>query len=162
MDKQTMMTPPKMKEGDLCTMLMQLFADNFVTYFKSHSYHFNVEGPMFAQDHALLQEIYEFLHEQHDGLGEQIRQLNKGTPCSLKEVLKMTEIVECDSPKKPSKEMFTWLNEDFDCLCECAQKIYDEADMECYGGLATFVGDYIRDLSKLNWKVRATLGKSFK
>jgi starvation-inducible DNA-binding protein len=156
------MTPPKMKDSDLCTMLMQLFADNFVTYFKSHTYHFNVEGPMFAQDHALLQEIYEFLHEQHDGIGEQIRQLNKGTPCSLKEVLSMTDMVECDSPKKPSKEMFTWLNEDFDLLCNSAQKIYDEADMECYGGLATFVGDYIRDLSKLNWKVRATLGKSFK
>jgi len=156
------MTPPKMKSSDLCTMLMQLFADNFVTYFKSHTYHFNVEGPMFAQDHALLQEIYEFLHEQHDGIGEQIRQLEKGTPCSLKELLKMTDIVECDSPKKPSKEMFTWLNQDFDYLCEHAQKIYDEADMQCYGGLATFVGDYIRDLSKLNWKIKATLGKSFK
>jgi len=162
MDKEKTIAPPKLKDSNLCTMLMQLFADNFVTYFKSHTYHFNVQGVTFSQDHALLQEIYEFLHDQHDGIGEQIRQQEKGTPCSLKELLKMTDIVECDSPEKPSEEMFKWLNQDFDCLIECAQKLYDEADMQGYGGLATFTGDYIRDLSKLNWKVKATLGKSFK
>jgi len=156
------MTPPEPKGNSLFNLLTQLFADNFVTYFKSHSYHFNVDGPMFAQDHELLNEIYDFLWAQHDMLGEQIRQMDKGTPCSLKEVLSMTDIVECDTPKKPSKEMFTWLNQDFDDLIEDAQKLYDEADMQCYGGLATFAGDYLKDLSKLNWKVKATIGKSFK
>jgi starvation-inducible DNA-binding protein len=146
----------------LITLLTQLYADNFVTYYKSHGYHFNVDGPMFAQDHALLEEIYDFLWTQHDMLGEQIRQMDKPVPCSLKEVLGMTDIIECDSPKKPSKEMFTWLNQDFNCLIECAQKLYDDADMQSYGGLATLVGDYIKDLSKLNWKVKATIGKSFK
>jgi DNA-binding ferritin-like protein len=58
--------------------------------------------------------------------------------------------------------MFTWLNEDFDCLIEYAQQLYDDADMQSYGGLATLIGDYIKDLSKLNWKVKATIGKSFK
>ncbi len=156
------MTPPKPKSNSLITQLTELYANNFVTYYKSHGYHFNVEGPMFAQDHALLEEIYDFLWAQHDMLGEQIRQMDKGVPCSLKEVLGMTEIVECDSAKKPSKEMFTWLNEDFDCLIEYAQQLYDDADMQSYGGLATLIGDYIKDLSKLNWKVKATIGKSFK
>lgn len=157
------MTPPEPKKSNsLITMLNQLFADNFVTYFKSHSYHFNVEGVTFAQDHELLNEIYDFLWAQHDMLGEQIRQMDKGVPCSLKEILSMTDITECDTPKKPSKEMFTWLNQDFDDLIEDAQELYDAADMQSYGGLATLVGDYIKDLSKLNWKVKATIGKSFK
>jgi len=156
------MTPPQPKNNSLITQLTELYANNFVTYYKSHGYHFNVEGPMFAQDHALLEEIYDFLWAQHDMLGEQIRQMDKGVPCSLKEILGMTEIVECDSAKKPSKEMFTWLNEDFNCLIEYAQQLYDDADMQSYGGLATLIGDYIKDLSKLNWKVKATIGKSFK
>jgi len=121
------MTPPQPKSNSLITQLTELYANNFVTYYKSHGYHFNVEGPMFAQDHALLEEIYDFLWAQHDMLGEQIRQMDKGVPCSLKEILGMTEIVECDSAKKPSKEMFTWLNEDFDCLIEYAQQLYDDA-----------------------------------
>jgi len=156
------MTPPQPKSNSLITQLTQLYADNFVTYYKSHGYHFNVEGPMFAQDHALLEEIYDFLWAQHDMLGEQIRQMDKAVPCSLKDVLKMSEIIECDSPQKTSKEMFTWLNKDFDCLIEYAQTLYDDADLSSQGGLATLIGDYLKDLSKLNWKVKATLGKSFK
>jgi starvation-inducible DNA-binding protein len=156
------MTPPQPKSNNLITMLTQLYADNFVTYYKSHGYHFNVEGSTFAQDHALLEEIYDFLWAQHDMLGEQIRQMDKAVPCSLKDVLKMTEIIECDSPQKTSKEMFTWLNKDFDCLIEYAQTLYDDADLSSQGGLATLIGDYLKDLSKLNWKVKATLGKSFK
>jgi len=156
------MTPPQPKSNSLITQLTQLYADNFVTYYKSHGYHFNVEGPMFSQDHALLEEIYDFLWAQHDMLGEQIRQMDKAVPCSLKDVLKMSEIIECDSPQKTSKEMFTWLNKDFDCLIEYAQTLYDDADLSSQGGLATLIGDYLKDLSKLNWKVKATLGKSFK
>jgi len=156
------MTPPQPKSNSLITQLTELYANNFVTYYKSHGYHFNVEGPMFDQDHALLEEIYDFLWTQHDMLGEQIRQMDKAVPCSLKEVLKLTDIIECDSPQKTSKEMFTWLNKDFDCLIDYAQTLYDDADLSSQGGLATLIGDYIKDLSKLNWKVKATLGKSFK
>lgn len=156
------MTPPQPKSNNLVTLLTQLYADNFVTYYKSHGYHFNVDGPMFAQDHALLEEIYDFLWAQHDMLGEQIRQMDKAVPCSLKDILKMTDIIECDSPQKSSKEMFTWLNKDFDSLLADAQTLYDDADLSSYGGLATLIGDYLKDLSKLNWKVKATIGKSFK
>jgi len=156
------MTPPQPKSNSLITKLTQLYADNFVTYYKSHGYHFNVDGVMFAQDHALLEEIYDFLWEQHDMLGEQIRQMDKGVLCSLKEILNVTNIKECDNAKKPSKEMFTWLNQDFDSLIEEAQELYDDADMQSCGGLATLIGDYIKDLSKFNWKVKATIGKSFK
>lgn len=156
------MAPPQPKSNNLVTLLTQLYADNFVTYYKSHGYHFNVDGPMFAQDHALLEEIYDFLWAQHDMLGEQIRQMDKAVPCSLKDILKMTDIIECDSPQKSSKEMFTWMNKDFDALLADAQTLYDDADLSSQGGLATLIGDYLKDLSKLNWKVKATIGKSFK
>jgi len=97
---------------------------------------------MFAQDHALLEEIYDFLWTQHDMLGEQIRQMDKPVPCSLKEVLGMTDIIECDSPKKSSKEMFTWLNKDFDALISDAQNLYDDADMQnAYGKDASMFSD---------------------
>jgi starvation-inducible DNA-binding protein len=148
--------------SNLSTLLKQLYADNFVTYYKSHGYHFNVEGSTFAQDHELLNEIYDFLWAQHDMLGEQIRQMDKPAPTSLKEILTIAGIKECTKVGESSKTMFTELNVDFDVLMEDAQTLYDEADMQCCGGLATLVGDYLRDLSKLNWKVKATIGKSFK
>jgi starvation-inducible DNA-binding protein len=149
-------------KSNLVGLLKQLFADNFVVYYKSHGYHFNVEGPTFPQDHELLNEIYDFLWEQHDMLGEQIRQMDKAAPSSLKEILAITDIKECNKVGESSKVMFTELNSDFDGLIEDAQTLYDNADMQSCGGLATVIGDYIKDLYKLNWKVKATIGKSFK
>jgi len=142
--------------------LRNLFADNFTVYYKSHGYHFNVEGPTFAQDHALLEEIYNFLWESHDSLGEQIRQLDKPTLPSLKSILDNTEIIECNKLGETSKTMFTELCNDFELLHENAQSLFDIADEACYGGLNTFIGDYLKDLGKLHWKIKATIGKSFK
>jgi len=151
-----MATPP------LILPLRNLFADNFVVYYKSHGYHFNVEGPTFAQDHELLNEIYDFLWAQHDGLGEQLRQLDKPALPSLKAILDTTGINECNKLGESSKIMFTELCSDFESLIESAQGLFEISDEAGYGGLNTFIGDYLRDLSKLHWKVKATLGKSFK
>jgi len=140
--------------------LRNLFADNFVVYYKSHGYHFNVEGPTFVQDHGLLNEIYDFLWAQHDMLGEQIRQMDKPAPSSLKAILDISEVNECLKIGEPSKTMFTELSDDFDTLLRNAQWLFDNSS-EC-GGLNTLIGDYMRDLSKLHWKVKATLGRSMK
>jgi starvation-inducible DNA-binding protein len=142
--------------------LNTLFCDNFIVYYKSHGYHFNVEGPTFVQDHDLLNEIYDFLWEQHDVFGEQLRQMSCAAPTSLKSILTAGTVSECNKLGESSKTMFTELSEDFEALMRSAQDLYDEADMESCGGLATMLGDYLKALSKLHWKLKATIGKSFK
>jgi len=148
------------KPQSLVFPLRNLFADNFVVYYKSHGYHFNVEGPTFAQDHELLNEIYDFLWEQHDTLGEQIRQMDKPAPSSLKAILDISEITECLKIGEPSSVMFSELVDDFDTLLRNAQWLF-EASEGC-GGLNTMIGDYMRELSKLHWKLKATLKRSMK
>jgi len=148
------------KPQPLVFPLRNLFADNFVVYYKSHGYHFNVQGPMFAQDHALLEEIYDFLWAQHDGLGEQIRQMDKPAPSSLKAILDISEITECLKVGETSATMFSELCDDFETLIRNAQWLFENSE-EC-GGLNTFIGDYLRDLNKLHWKVKATLNRSMK
>jgi len=137
-----------------------LHADNFTTYFKSHAFHFNVQGSTFAQDHGLLEEIYDFLWEQHDTLGEQIRQLNLPTAISMKAMLATTEITESTSMIDNSAAMFNSLLTDFNLLMTNAQWVYDKAESSQLGGLSTLIGDYLKGLSKLRWKIKATLGKS--
>lgn len=137
-----------------------LHADNFITYAKSHSFHFNVQGNTFAQDHGLLEEVYQFLWDQHDTLGEQIRQLNLPTAISIKAMLATTEITEMTHLVDDSKSMFNELLNDFGILMKNAQWIYDKAEATGQGGLSTLIGDYLKALSKLRWKLRATLGKS--
>jgi len=146
----------------IVSALRCLFADNFVVYYKSHGFHFNVQGPTFPQDHELLNEIYDFLWDNHDSLGEQLRQLDKPALTSLKAILSVTEIKEEAAVLDDSRKQFEALQEDFDMLLRNAQWIYEEAGKQGIGGLETYIGDYLKDLSKLNWKLKAILKRSLK
>ena len=140
--------------------LHTLLADNFVTYFKVHTYHFSVQGTAFAQDHGLLNEIYDFLWASHDTFGEVIRQMDD-LPCqSLKEILAETCLKEITTPKILQKDIFDDVANDIASLMDVAQDLYNISS-DC-GACQTVVGDYMVALSKLHWKVRATIGRSIK
>jgi len=147
--------------SDLVKNLTKLYASNFVLYYKSHAFHFNVQGATFVQDHAMLEELYTFLWEQHDMLGEQIRQFCKGVPINLSEVLILSVIDDEESLKKTSTQMFDVLVIDVEDILSLAQWLYDTSSDEHDGGCETLIGDYLKSLSKLHWKLKALTGKSF-
>jgi len=76
----------------MINLLMDLYGSNFIVYFKSHVFHFNVQSGTFSQDHALLEEIYDFLWEQHDVLGELIRQQSIPVPVCLNDMIDLSSI----------------------------------------------------------------------
>jgi starvation-inducible DNA-binding protein len=147
--------------SSLLAALKCLYTDNFVTYYKSHGFHFNIQGTTFSQDHGLLEEIYNFLWEQHDMLGEQIRQFDLPVLPSLRAVLTTTEVNESTTTTTGTqKSIFSELLPDLELLMKNGQYVYDSADKNYCGGLATLIGDYLKGVSKLRWKVKATLGRS--
>jgi len=73
-------------------------ANTFVMYFKTHSYHWNVEGSDFTQYHSFLSDLYDDLYGAVDPLSENIRKLDQYSPHSLKDLLDSTTIDE-DSDK---------------------------------------------------------------
>jgi starvation-inducible DNA-binding protein len=146
----------------LLANLIMFYADNFVTYYKAHAYHFNIQGPMFSQDHEFLKEIYEFLYENHDGIGEQIRQLDRAVLPNLAAVLACSSVKEEVEPDLAYDKIFENLNKTVYDLKEKANDIYLEAGKQGLGGLETYLGDYCSGLNKLCWKIKATLGKSIK
>lgn len=147
--------------NELIKGLMLLYSNNFVVYYKAHSFHFNVQGPTFAQDHAVLEEIYTFLWEQHDMLGEQIRQFNKSVPISMSDVTTFAAIGEEENTIKNPANMYTILSDNVEGLIDNAQFVYDTAGDARQGGCETLIGDYLKSLSKLYWKLKALQGKSF-
>lgn len=142
--------------------LQRLWADNFLVYFKSHVFHFNVQGPTFGQDHGLFQEIYEYLWAQHDVIGETIRQLDKPVLTSLEQLISASSVDEAEPNVKDVKGMLTEMNEELDELIDSAQLLYEACEDSGYAGMSTMLGDYCKSLSKLNWKVKASLGKSIR
>jgi len=151
-----------MKENNFAISLQQLWADNFIVYFKAHSYHFNTEGATFASDHALFGEVYGYLYSEHDRLGEQIRQFDKPVLVSLSDVLKASSIEEAQPKTMTTAAMMSTLAVDLDDLMVAGQSVLDLAEKEKQGGLENLLGEYLMNISKLKWKLRATLGKSIK
>lgn len=139
------------------TKLTNLIADNFVAYFKTHVFHFNIVGPEFPQYHGMLfSEVYEYLYDQHDDLNEQLRQMGYMVPTSMEMYLATTNLAPTAAAKN-AKDMLKAIAQDLDVLLTSAQKLYDEAGMEGHGALETFIGDYMTGVSKLKWKVESCL-----
>jgi starvation-inducible DNA-binding protein len=135
--------------------LQNLIHDNFAVFYKSQSYHINVVGPDFAQYHDLFSEVYEYLYEWHDTLSEQLRQMDVFVDPKFKSIVDGTII---DEPiMGTGLDMMSDLVPDLDTLIKSGQALYDEAGKEGKGALETLIGDYMTGVSKLRWKLKATV-----
>ncbi|MEL7310183.1 MAG: Dps family protein [Pseudomonadota bacterium] len=62
--------------------LSRLLADSYTTYLKTHNFHWNVTGPMFATLHTLFETQYTELATAVDEIAERIRALGVFAPGS--------------------------------------------------------------------------------
>ena len=81
----------------LIEQLKVILGTTFGLYFKAHSYHWNVEGPDFAQYHEFLGNFYESVYGNVDSIAEHIRALNSYAPVSLSRMLELSDIEETNS-----------------------------------------------------------------
>ncbi len=79
----------KLQEG-----LRKVLSDTFVLYFKTHSFHWNVEGKMFKTLHDLFEEQYTELWQATDEIAERIRMLGGYAPNNYTELLKDSSLAE--------------------------------------------------------------------
>lgn len=63
--------------------LTAVLADTFILYFKTHAFHWNVEGPHFRALHELFEEQYTALWAVTDEIAERIRALDSYAPISF-------------------------------------------------------------------------------
>jgi len=68
---------------ELVKSLKVLMSDVVTFYFKTHGYHWNVEGDDFPQYHEFFQEIYEDVYESIDPIAENIRKCGDYAPYRL-------------------------------------------------------------------------------
>jgi starvation-inducible DNA-binding protein len=80
--------------SELAKSLTTVLADTYVLYFKTHSFHWNVEGPQFKQLHDLFEEQYNELWQATDEIAERMRAIGSYAPNSFKEMLGKTGLQE--------------------------------------------------------------------
>lgn len=80
--------------SDVTEHLNKVLAETLVLYFKTHSFHWNVEGPQFHTLHALFGEQYTALWTVSDELAERLRALQSYAPDNFASILKASSIGE--------------------------------------------------------------------
>ncbi len=74
--------------------LADVLADTYRLLFKSHAYHWNVEGPLFYSVHNLTEQHYENMFAAADELAERIRALGHLAPSSMSDVMSRSKIID--------------------------------------------------------------------
>jgi len=74
--------------------LSRVLADTYMLYIKTHAYHWNVTGPLFASLHTLFETQYNELHGAADTIAERIRALGHFAPGSYATYARLSSIAE--------------------------------------------------------------------
>jgi len=142
-----------MKTAD---QLTQVFTDNFVAYFRSHSAHLNITGRNFRSDHKLLQGVYERRQAQIDTLGELIRTLGESAPRSIQEILDASEIDD-DEVSGDSEDLLGTVRDNLQSLRGCYEELMAVATAEGHEEVSNYAQEQILDLAKSIWMLDSTL-----
>jgi starvation-inducible DNA-binding protein len=137
-------------EPALVDALNKVFADAFVFYFKSHSFHWNVVGKDFPQLHEFFGKVYEGVFDNIDRLAEEIRAVGAMAPMNLASLIASASLMENKDPLT-GIEMVQKLRDDnlkiLAGLLAC-QKMAEAADEV---GLANFLQDLFDGHKKFGW-----------
>lgn len=142
----------------LIQFLKENTADAVALKFKTHGYHWNVEGDDFPEWHEKLQEIYEDIDDSIDTFAEWIRMVdvNSYAPFKLSRFVELTTIPESDVSSDPI-DMIADLSASLDIAIAKYVVGFDLATQNGQNGLANFFGDRQTALQKWNWQLKASL-----
>lgn len=141
---------------DLVELLNKVLADTFALYLKTHSFHWNVEGPDFAEYHGLFGDLYEEIYGAVDPIAEHVRALDGYAVGTMKRMMEMTTVKET-VVVPPARDMFhDWMRANDEVL-KSLKECYLNAERQGEIGLSNFLQDRYDIHKKHAWMVRATL-----
>ena len=138
----------------LIQQLRTILGTNFHLYLKSHSFHWNVEGRNFAQDHAFLGDLYTAIFGNVDIIAEKIRMLNSYAPTGMVRMLELSDIEDTDMIPE-GREMFAILAKDNERLMYHIRAGIAAADQANEPAISNFLQDILDQHTKHAWMLRS-------
>ena len=118
---------PAKQRAAIANGLSRLLADTYVLYLKTHSFHWNVEGPMFQTLHQMFMDEYTEAWNAIDPIAERIRALGHYAPGSYKQYVKLATVKESDGVPK-AETMVRELIEGQEAVARTARSVLPLAD----------------------------------
>jgi len=136
--------------------LNALLADTYALYQKTHTFHWNVEGPMFQTLHLMFEVHYNELWTSTDLIAERIRALGYPVRATYSELAKLTSIPE--SPGVPeATDMVRLLVEGHQTATRTARKIFPVAEHANDAATVDLLTQRLQIHEKTAWMLRSLL-----
>lgn len=137
--------------------LKTLLATQYAFVIKAQNFHWNVEGPDFAQLHEFFGNIYEEVYSNSiDQVAEHIRTLDNYTPGSFERFAELSLVMgQTKIPR--ARLMIEELLEDNDAVISLLNQTFASAEEENRQGIADFVAGRIEAHQKHAWMLRSFL-----
>ena len=116
--------------NELSAALKIVLSNTFVMYQKAQIYHWNVEGPMFAQYHDFFADIYGELLPAIDIAAEQMRALDTYAPFSVLDMIDSSTIKEDRAHTNKVSQMLNNLLRDNEEVIRSLDKAFSLAEKQ--------------------------------
>ncbi|WP_417760273.1 Dps family protein [Shewanella sp.] len=136
--------------------LYKVLADTYGLYLKTHSFHWNVTGPMFNSLHQMFEDQYLELATAVDVLAERVRALGERVPGSYSAFAAVTGIKE-DNGVTDANQMIQELLEGQEVIIRNARSLYPLVNQANDEATADLLTQRIQLHEKTAWMLRSLL-----
>lgn len=134
-----------------------LLATEYSFVVKSQFFHWNVEGPDFAQLHEFFGNIYEEVNDNSiDRTAEFIRVLDDYTPGSFERFAELSQI-QGQTRVPRARLMLEELLQDNQRMIDLLNQCFASATQEKQEGIANFIAERLDAHGKHGWQLRSFL-----
>ena len=139
---------------NLADSLKHLLSNSYAFVIKAQQFHWNVEGPNFAEYHGFLGTFYEAVFDQTDLIAEHIRALNSYAPTSLVRMMELSKVNDLAAIPSPLIMMSELASDNDKYIMELRTGIAlaDAADEPAVGN---FLQDLLDAHQKHGWMLKS-------
>jgi starvation-inducible DNA-binding protein len=136
--------------------LSRVLADTFTLYLQTHSFHWNVEGPLFSTLHQMFMEQYTELWNALDEIAERIRALGFPAPGSFQQFSKLTSIGSPDGVPE-AMDMVRALVDGHQAVARTTRAVFEAVDEASDEATADLLTQRLQVHEKTAWMLRSML-----
>ena len=147
---------PERDRQKIAAGLSSVLADTYGLYLKTHSFHWNVEGPMFNTLHLMFMEQYTELWTALDAIAERIRSLGYPAPGTYAAFARLSKIEDTEGVPE-AMEMVRLLVRGHETVARTARDVFKAADKGGDESTADLLTQRLQVHEKTAWMLRSLL-----
>jgi len=136
--------------------LKTLLATQNALAIKAQNFHWNVEGPDFAQYHKFLGKLYSEVYSAVDQIAEYIRTLQEYSPGSFERYMELS-VIQGQTKIPRARLMIEELLDNNNTMIDLLNQCFASAEQENNQGIANFIAERLDAHGKHGWMLRSFL-----